>query len=290
MRFALTGAAGFVAPRHLRAISDVAGQLVGALDPHDSVGILDRYNREARFFTEPERFDRFLWKSRGTIDIVSICSPNHLHDAHCRMALRSGANAICEKPLTLRPWNVDQLVELEHETEHRIFVVLQMRFHAAFAGLRDALRAQHGNHARIRYVTPRGSWYGASWKGDLEKSGGICMNVGIHLFDMATWLFGDAVDVEVEHLSATRGAGLVRCERGTFDWFLSIDASDLPDGHTGSLRIFTVNNIAIDASSGFDSLHTELYKAVLSGTAPRAVDARAGVDLVHSINKTGGLL
>jgi len=290
MKFAVTGAAGFVAPRHLRAISEVGGQLVGALDPHDSVGLLDRYNRDARFFTEPERFDRFLWKNRGTIDVVSICSPNHLHDAHCRMALRSGANAICEKPLALRPWNVDQLVALERETGQSVFVVLQMRLHPVFAGLHGQLKARRGNHAQIRYVTPRGKWYAASWKGDFQKSGGVCMNVGIHLFDIAAWLLGEPRDVEVEHLSPTRGAGIVRCERGTFEWFLSTDARDLESDHDGPLRLFKVNGSELDASSGFDNLHTELYRSVIAGAAPRASDARLGIDLVHRVNQSGGLL
>lgn len=290
MRVAITGASGFVAPRHLQAIADVGGELVAALDPHDSVGILDRYNHEARFFTEPERFDRFLWMQRGTIDMVSICSPNHLHDAHCRMALRSGAGAICEKPLALRPWNVDQLMALEKETGSRIFVVLQMRLHPVFAGLRERFRHVRDRHAIVRYVTPRGRWYDASWKGDVQRSGGVCMNVGIHLFDMMAWLFGEPSSIEVEYLSSRRGAGRIRFDRGIVDWMLSTSAADLPSGRVGPSRSFIIDGETFDASSGFESLHTELYRAVLRGDAPRASDARIGVQIVHRINELGGLL
>jgi len=290
MKFALVGAAGFVAPRHLRAIADVNGDLVAALDPHDSVGVLDSYNREAAFFTEPERFDRFLWKRRGKIDVVSICSPNHLHDAHCRMALRSGASAICEKPLALRPWNVEQLVELEHDTGRKVFVVMQMRLHPVFAGLRDTLRHRPHNRVTIRYVTPRGRWYDASWKGNAEKSGGVCMNVGIHLFDLLAWLFGDPESIEVSELSARRGAGHIRFQRAHVDWLLSTDAADLSPGREGATRIFEVNGRALDASSGFENLHTELYRAALRDEAPRASDAVVGVSIVHQVNQLGGVL
>jgi UDP-N-acetyl-2-amino-2-deoxyglucuronate dehydrogenase len=289
VRYALTGAAGFVAPRHLRAIADTGGELAAALDPHDAVGVLDRFNRDARFFTEPERFDRFLWKQRGQINFVSVCAPNHLHDAHCRMALRSGADAICEKPLALRPWNVEELVELERQTGQRIFVVLQLRLHPAFAGLRESLAGRSNLRVQIRYVTPRGRWYDSSWKGDPMRSGGVCMNVGIHLFDLLGWLFGDPVEVTLESLSHRRGSGRLRFERADVEWLLSTSAEDLPEGRTEALRVFEVDGQRIDASSGFEGLHTRLYELAHQGTAPRAEDARRGVEIVHAINRKGGI-
>jgi UDP-N-acetyl-2-amino-2-deoxyglucuronate dehydrogenase len=296
--FALIGVAGYIAPRHLQAIHDTGHQLVAATDPHDSVGILDSYFPQASFFTEIERFDRFLEKTRrdtSTADVqwVSICSPNYLHDAHVRLALRVGANAICEKPLVINPWNLDSLAELEQESGQRVHTVLQLRLHPDLIALKSAIDAQQGNARAdicLTYITRRGRWYGHSWKGSEEKSGGVVMNIGIHFFDALLWLFGSVESSEVHLAQPDKGAGRLELERATVRWFLSVDADDLPADCTqrgqSAYRSIVIDGQEIDFTTGFEDLHTTLYRETLAGNGFSITDARPSIDLVHRIRHT----
>ena len=292
--FALVGVAGFVAERHLRAIRDVGGRLAAAVDPRDSVGVLDRYFPEAEFFTEFERFDRFLEKRRRSqtespIDCLSICSPNYLHDAHVRLALRVGADAICEKPLVINPWNLDQLAELEREYQRRIFTVLQLRLHPVVQRLKAELAAG-GPGTRdivLTYITRRGKWYHQSWKGSEEKSGGLAMNIGIHFFDVLMWLYGPVQRFELHATGPSRMAGLLELQSATVRWFLSIDADDLPPEVRSrggfAYRSVDIDGRDLDLSDGFTDLHTEVYRDVLGGGGFGLEDSRAAIELVHAI-------
>ena len=296
--FALTGAAGFVAPRHLKAIKDTGNRLVAAVDPHDAVGVLDRYSFDVRFFTEFERFDRHLEKLRrgpeaARVQYVSICSPNYLHDAHIRMALRVGADAICEKPLVINPWNLDALQELEAETGGRVFTVLQLRLHPDLIALRARLHAQPpaGRHdVCLTYVTARGRWYDVSWKGSDERSGGIVTNIGIHLFDVLLWLFGPVSACEVHMRDQRRIAGYLELERATVRWFLSTDSADLPfasePGVKTTFRSITVDEHEVEFSEGFTDLHTRVYEEVLAGRGFGIEDGRSAIELSHRIRET----
>jgi UDP-N-acetyl-2-amino-2-deoxyglucuronate dehydrogenase len=293
--FALIGIAGFVAPKHLRAIRDTGNQLVAAMDPHDSVGILDSYFSEARFFTEIERFDRFLEKQRRRTDAkpveyVSICSPNYLHDAHVRLALRLRAHAICEKPLVINPWNLEQLHEIEQEYQRRIYTVLQLRLHPAVRELRQNLLQESHPKKRdicLTYITRRGAWYHHSWKGIEEKSGGLIMNIGIHFFDLLLWLFGASERSVVHQSTPSRVAGYLELERARVRWFLSIDENDLPvdvrakGGY--AYRSLTMDGEELNLSEGFTDLHTEVYRDILSGGGFGIEDARAAIDLVSNV-------
>lgn len=295
--FALIGAAGYVAPRHMRAIQHVDGDLVAALDPHDSVGILDSYFPDCRFFTSPERFDRWLNKWSGKIDYVVICSPNWLHDAHCRWALRSGADAICEKPIVLNPWNIDQLEQIQNQTHHRVHPVLQLRIHPAVLALRSRMETALMDHhvdATLTYVTRRGRWYDVSWKGNHERSGGVLMNLGIHFFDLACLLFGTPRSWSCTHEHGAfelgeRAEGRIDFDRASMKWLLSTRAEDLPDavqergGHAH--RSLCVDHEIVDFSSGFEDLHNNVYENVLAGVGPRLIDARPAVDLVHRLRE-----
>jgi UDP-N-acetyl-2-amino-2-deoxyglucuronate dehydrogenase len=296
--FALTGVAGYIAPRHLRAIRDTGNRLVAAFDPSDSVGVLDQYAFDVRFFTEFERFDRHLEKLRRTsesqrVHYISVCSPNYLHDAHCRLALRIGADAICEKPLVINPWNLDALQELEHETGHRIWTVLQLRVHPKLTELRDALRRGSATSQRdvvLTYVTGRGDWYNNSWKGSLEKSGGIATNIGIHFFDLLGWLFGNSGDCAVHVNDPRRMAGFVEFERARVRWFLSVDPADLPfeaiPGKKSTYRSITIDGEEIEFTEGFTDLHTTVYEHTLAGRGFSIDDARPSVELVHGIRNS----
>src|SRR4029077_20753123 len=233
--FAITGVAGYIAPRHLKAIQDTGNRLVAAADPHDAVGVLDRFAFDVRFFSEIERFDRHLEKLRrgpaeSRVDFVSVCSPNHLHDSHIRLALRAGANVICEKPLVINPWNLDALQEIERETGRSVRTVLQLRVHPQLIALRDRLRKEPAKRpdVRLTYITARGSWYDVSWKGHDDRSGGIVTNIGIHFFDLLLWLFGGAGKCEVHMRAARRAAGYIELERSRVRWFLSADSAALP--------------------------------------------------------------
>ena len=293
--FALTGAAGYVAPRHLKAIRDTGNRLVAAVDPHDSVGVLDGFFPDVAFFTEFERFDRHLEKIRrsgqdGGIDYVSVCSPNHLHDAHIRLALRIGADAICEKPLVLNPWNLDALAGLEEETGHRIYTILQLRVHPALVALRDQVQKEKSNRRHqvvLSYVTSRGPWYRYSWKGDVTRSGGIATNIGIHFFDLLMWLFGSMRYSQVHLNEADRASGSIALERADVSWFLSIDRRDLPkrpgESAPPTFRSITVDGEEIEFSGGFTDLHTLVYRETLEGRGFGIEDARPSVELVQRL-------
>ena len=292
--FAITGVAGFVAARHLKAIQDTGNRLVAAVDPHDAVGVLDRYAFDVRFFTEFERFDRHLEKLRRgpeaeRVHYLSVCSPNYLHDAHMRVALRVGADALCEKPLVINPWNLDGLQELEQETGRRIYTVLQLRLHPALVAFRERLRAEPARRqgVQLAYLTARGRWYDVSWKGVDERSGGIVTNIGIHFFDLLVWLFGDVESAEVHLRERKRAAGTLRLKNADVEWYLSAEAGDLPfeptPGAKTTLRAITVDGEQLEFSEGFTDLHTRVYDEMLHGRGFGITDARPSIELSHRI-------
>jgi len=291
--FGMIGVAGYIAVRHLRAIKETGNNLLASLDKFDSVGLIDSFFPESDFFVEFERFDRHIdkLKRNGTkIDYVSICSPNYLHDSHIRFALRHHAEAICEKPIVLNPWNIDALQEIENETGHKIYTILQLRLHPKIIELREKIL--NGPKGKIydidmSYITSRGNWYYISWKGDIQKSGGVATNIGIHFFDMLSWIFGD-VKNNVVHLSEPdKAAGYLELENARVRWFLSIDYNDIPDSvkKTGkrTFRSITVEGEEIEFSEGFADLHTETYKEILAGKGFGLKDARQSVDIAYTI-------
>ncbi len=285
--FALIGAAGYIAPRHLKAIKEVGGDLLVAFDPNDSVGVIDSSFPDAHFFTEFERFDRHVDKlrRRGTkLDYVSICSPNYLHDAHVRFALRSGSHAICEKPLVLNPWNIDGLLELERETGRKVSTILQLRLHPAIRALRDEVRTSGRRHGvDLTYITSRGRWYHASWKGDEAKSGGVTTNIGVHFFDMLHFVFGELQSQTCTLRTPQRASGTLTYERADVRWFLSVDRGDLPpevrDRKT-TFRAVTVDGENIEFSDGFTDLHTRSYEEILAGRSFGLADVRPCISVV----------
>jgi UDP-N-acetyl-2-amino-2-deoxyglucuronate dehydrogenase len=292
--FAVTGVAGFVAPRHLRAIAETGNRVVAAADPHDAVGVLDRFGFDVRFFTEFERFDRHLEKlrrggERDRVHYMSVCSPNYLHDAHIRLALRVGADAICEKPLVINPWNLEGLAELEHETGRRVFTVLQLRLHPALVAFREQLRAAPARRHRVQlaYLTARGRWYDVSWKGVEERSGGIVTNIGIHFFDLLVWLFGDVERSEVQLREAKRAAGTLVLANADVQWYLSAEAGDLPflpePGGRTTFRSIVVDGEQLEFSDGFTDLHTRVYQEMLAGRGFGLDEARPSIELSHRI-------
>lgn len=287
--FALIGAAGYIAPRHMRAIKDVKGELSVAYDPNDSVGVIDSHFPQAHFFTEFERFDRHIdkLKRKGqAIDYVSICSPNYLHDAHCRFALRAGADAICEKPLVLNPWNIDGLAEIERDTGRKISTILQLRLHPAIIELRNAYANSNKRHkVELTYCTSRGRWYHASWKGEDAKSGGVATNIGVHFFDMLSFVFGPVRHNEAHLRNDSRAAGFLECARADVSWFLSVDANDLPDSVKGkktTFRSITVDGREVEFSEGFTDLHTRSYEHILSGQGFGLDEVRNSIDIVST--------
>lgn len=293
-KFALIGAAGYIAPRHMRAVKETGNEIVALLDKSDSVGIIDSYFPQAEFFTEFERFDRHLEKLRRhnghQVDYVSICSPNYLHDAHIRFALRIGADAICEKPIVLNPWNVDALAEISERTRKSVHSILQLRLHPAVRKLKDRVDALAGEKifdVDITYVAPRGRWYMVSWKGDSSKSGGVTTNIGVHFFDMVRWIFGPVKDSIVHLSEPTRAAGILELARARVRWFLSLDEADLPpaaaNANARTLRSITVNGEQLDFSQGFTDLHTDSYRAILKGDGFGLEDARASIEIVSQI-------
>jgi len=293
-RFALLGAAGYVAPRHMKAVAATGNTLVAACDPYDGVGVLDRYFPDCRFFTEVERFDRYLEKLRrrdgdDAVEYVSIASPNYLHDAHCRLALRLRANAICEKPLVISPWNLDQLVQIEQEYGRRIYTILQLRLHKEAQRLKAKLNdgKREKVEVSLRYITRRGPWYHQSWKGSPEKSGGLAMNIGIHFFDLLIWLFGACEASSVTHRDHERIEGTLELEWARVNWLLSIRLSDLPEGHLErglhAHRALRMGEDEFDFSVGFDDLHTRAYERILAGAGFGIEDARPSVELVHHL-------
>ena len=294
--FALIGAAGYIAPRHMQAIKATGGRLLAAMDPSDSVGIIDSYFPEASFFTEFERFDRHLDKLRRSgdasenVDYISICSPNYLHDSHMRFALRSGANAICEKPLVLNPWNIDGLLEIERSTGCSVSTILQLRVHPAIMALRDRILAEPAGRKHdvdLTYITSRGLWYQHSWKGDVKKSGGIATNIGVHFFDMLHFMFGGVQANTVHVSSPTRAAGFLEYDRARVRWFLSVDANDLParrgDAGQRTYRSITIDGEEIEFSGGFTDLHTRSYELILDGKGFCLEENRCAIETVAKI-------
>jgi UDP-N-acetyl-2-amino-2-deoxyglucuronate dehydrogenase len=297
--FALIGIAGYIAPRHLKAIKDTGGRLAAAVDPHDSVSILDQFFPEANYFSEFERFERFIEKTVRTspenrIDYISICSPNYLHDTHIRFALRAGANAICEKPLVLNTWNLDLLEKIEEETKLKIYTIMQLRLHPAIVKLKKEIQnstTKIKHRVELKYITSRGSWYDYSWKGIEEKSGGLATNIGIHLFDLILWLFGGMIESKVEIAEKRRMSGFIELENAYVNWFLSIENKDLPEpvikkGKT-AYRSITIDNKEIEFTEGFSDLHTRSYEEILKGNGFGIKDARQSLELVQRIKSEG---
>ncbi|MFZ4521679.1 MAG: Gfo/Idh/MocA family oxidoreductase [Bacteroidales bacterium] len=301
LNFALIGAAGYIAPRHMKAIRDTGNQLVCALDPYDGVGVIDSYFPNADFFIEPERFDRHLDKLRRLalskkqihdkkVDYVSICSPNYMHDSHIRLALRNDAHAICEKPIVLNPWNLEALTKIENETEKRVYTILQLRLHPSIKALYEQVRSGPKNKIYdldLTYITSRGSWYYRSWKGDVSKSGGIATNIGVHFFDMLTWVFGKSKENIVHLLKDSKAGGLLRLEHANVRWFLSIDYNDIPEDvrNTGkrTYRSLRMGEQEIEFSDGFTDLHTESYREIIAGRGFGLADAKQSVNIVYGI-------
>ncbi|MFA8299415.1 MAG: Gfo/Idh/MocA family oxidoreductase [Hyphomicrobiales bacterium] len=291
--FALIGAAGYIAVRHMKAVKDLGHNITAVLDKFDSVGIIDSYFPQASFFLEPERFDRHLYKlykeGKESIDYVSICSPNYLHDAHIRLALRNHSHAICEKPLVLNPWNLDALQEVEKETNKNIYTILQLRLHPAIIELKKQVENNEDKiyDVDLSYITSRGKWYGISWKGDESKSGGVATNIGIHFFDMLMYIFGDVKKNIVHIRENSKIAGYLELEKARVRWFLSIDENDLPlhckDNQQRTFRSITVEDKEIEFSNGFTDLHTQSYDQILKGNGYGIRDAYPSVQLVHDI-------
>ena len=293
--FALIGAGGYIAPRHMKAIKDTGNNLIAALDKHDSVGILDSYFPDADFFTEFERFDRHLEKQKRQgkkIDYVSVCSPNYLHDAHIRFGLRIGANVICEKPIVLNPWNIDALMEIEKETGKKIYTILQLRLHPAIIALKEKIAAGPAGKkydVNLQYITSRGHWYHTCWKGDVHKSGGIATNIGVHFFDMLLWIFGEAKENNVIQHTADTGSGNLVLQKANINWMLSIDADKLPadvkQAGKRTFRALTIDGESFEFSEGFTDLHTKSYEEILNGNGFRIEETKAAIELVHHIRE-----
>lgn len=293
--FALIGAAGYIAPRHMQAIKTTGNELVAALDINDSVGIIDSHFPNAEFFTEFERFDRHVDKMHRAndsrrIDYVAICSPNYLHDSHMRFALRSGADAICEKPLVLNPWNIDGLLGLERDTGHKVNTILQLRVHPSIVALHEKVKGQKHDtkhEVDLTYITSRGHWYLQSWKGDLKKSGGIATNIGVHFFDMLHFIFGNLQENVVHHSSDTKAAGYLEYENARVRWFLSVDVEDVPEAQLAAgqrtYRSITVDGDEIEFSGGFTDLHIRSYEEILAGRGFGLEENRTAIATVAAI-------
>jgi UDP-N-acetyl-2-amino-2-deoxyglucuronate dehydrogenase len=291
--FALIGAGGYIAPRHMKAIKDTGNKLVAALDKHDSVGILDSYFPEADFFTEFERFDRHLEKIKRQgvkIDYVSVCSPNYLHDAHIRFGLRIGADVICEKPVVLNPWNIEALLEMEKETGRKIYTILQLRLHPAIIALKEKIAASPAGKKfdiNLQYITSRGNWYHSSWKGDIQKSGGIATNIGVHFFDMLMWIFGPVVENKVRLHTKDTAAGNLVLQKANVNWMLSIDEKGLPAevkaAGKRTYRTLSIDGDEFEFSEGFTELHTKSYEEIIKGNGFGIGETLAAIELVHSI-------
>jgi UDP-N-acetyl-2-amino-2-deoxyglucuronate dehydrogenase len=294
--FGIIGVAGYIAAKHLHAIKETGNNLLASLDKFDSVGRIDSYFPESDFFVEFERFDRHFDKLKRTgtkIDYVSICSPNYLHDSHIRFALRHQAEAICEKPIVLNPWNIDALQEIENETGRKIYTVLQLRLHPKILELREKI--MNGSKDKVydidmTYVTSRGNWYSISWKGDIQKSGGVATNIGIHFFDMLSWIFGDTRKNIVHILEPHKAAGYLELENARVRWFLSLDYNDIPvnvrESGKRTFRSITVNGKEIEFSEGFADLHTMTYKEILAGRGFGLKEARRSVETAYTIRNS----
>lgn len=299
--FTLIGAAGYIAPRHMKAIKDTSNTLIAAFDPNDSVGIIDSYFPEANFFTEFERFDRHIDKLRRSqdghaVDYVSICSPNYLHDSHIRFALRNNADAICEKPIVLNHWNIDALQAIEKDTGRKVHTVLQLRLHPAIIALKKEVEAAPAGtkfDVNLTYITSRGKWYFTSWKGDSKKSGGVATNIGVHFYDMLHFVFGKLVDNKLHYRDDFKAGGFLEYEKARVRWFLSVDANDIPaDMQAAGKRTYrslTMNEREIEFSDGFTDLHTRIYEDILSGGGFGLEANRVAIETVGSIRSQNPL-
>ena len=294
--FVLIGAAGYIAPRHFKAIRETGNNLLAALDPHDSVGILDSYFPAADFFTEFERFDRHCEKLKRNgipVDYVSVCSPNYLHDAHVRFGLRIGADVICEKPVVLNPWNVEALADMEKETGHKVYSIMQLRLHPAMQQLKQQVQAHSGKRHKVnlQYITARGNWYQHSWKGNEEKSGGILSNIGIHFFDVLLWIFGEVKSIRLDKLNTRQASGALELALADVEWNLSIDGQALPPevqkvgGQT--FRSLTIDGTAVEFSNGFENLHTKSYEEVLNGNGFALPEVSKVTELIYNLRTPG---
>lgn len=294
--FAVIGVGGYIAPRHLNAIKETGNVVLAACDKHDSVGIMDKYFGDARFFTEFERFDRHCEKikrdAKKKIDFVTVCSPNYLHDAHIRFGLRIGANVICEKPIVLNPWNVEHLLELEKETGKKVYTVLQLRYHPSIVALREKVQKELLENPKkkydisLTYQTPRGDWYFNSWKADESKSGGVATNIGVHFFDMLTWIFGEVKTQEIYLREQKKMIGYLELEHATVRWFLSLDRNDLPEENKEGnkpFRSITINEEELEFSGGFTDLHTTVYEKTLAGEGFTIADALPSITIVSEM-------
>jgi UDP-N-acetyl-2-amino-2-deoxyglucuronate dehydrogenase len=294
-KFALIGAASYVASKHMKAIKETNSKLTAALDISDSVGIIDSYFPNTRFFTEFERFDRHIDKIRrnsqnDALDFISICSPNYLHDVHTRFAFRSGADAICEKPLVLNPWNLDGLQEIEQETGRKVFNILQLRLHPSLIKIKNQISQENKKskyEVDLTYITSRGRWYMSSWKGNESKSGGIATNIGVHFFDMLSWLFGDLQQNEAHLYTPQKASGYLEYEKAIVRWFLSIDENDLPEQckkeNQRTYRSITIDEDEIEFSGEFTDLHTQSYQHIINGQGFGIDDVRTAIETVHNI-------
>ncbi len=292
-KFAIIGVGGYIAVRHLKAIKDTGNVLLATLDPCDSVGIIDSYFPDSHFFVEFERFDRHVDKLRRSgiqLDYVSICSPNYLHDSHIRFALRSGASAICEKPLVLNPWNIDALAEIEKEYNRSINTILQLRLHPVLIDLKKKIENDHSQKIHdltLTYITSRGNWYFNSWKGDIHKSGGIATNIGVHFFDMLSWIFGKVKTNTVHLLTHNKAGGFIELEKARVRWFLSLDSKDLPEtvrmAGKRTYRSIVMDNTEIEFSEGFTDLHTKSYEEIFAGRGFGLEEAKASIEMVYQI-------
>ena len=292
--FAILGVAGYIAPRHLKAIKDTNNTLIAALDKFDSVGVMDSYFPKADFFVEFERFDRHIEKIKRSdntqLDYVSICTPNYLHDSHIRMALRRGADAICEKPLVLNPWNLEALQAIEKECDNKVNTILQLRLHPSIINLKKKIDASDNKtkyDVDLTYITSRGNWYDVSWKGDESKSGGIATNIGIHFFDMLGWIFGEVQENIVHLREKDKSAGFLEFEKARVRWFLSIDENSLPaeikQKGQRTFRSISVDGEELEFSGGFTELHTESYKSILKGQGFGLEDAKTSIEIVSEL-------
>jgi len=291
--FSLIGSAGYIVPRHLKAIKDTGNNLLASLDKHDCVGILDSYFPDSDFFTEFERFDRHIDKLKRQgiqMDYVSICTPNYLHDSHIRFALRHGADTICEKPIVLNPWNVDALEEIERETGRKVNTILQLRHHPAILALKRKVEQAPKDKVfdiDLTYITSRGRWYFISWKGDIQKSGGVATNIGVHFFDMLAWIFGNVKENIVHISKPNKAAGYLELDRARVRWFLSVDYNDLSDEIKSkgqrTYRSISIEGEELEFSGGFTDLHTVSYQEVLKGKGYGLADARSSIQTVHHI-------
>ena len=291
--FILIGAAGYIGPRHMKAIKETGNNLIAAYDPYDGVGVIDSLFPKAHFFTEFERFDRHVEKIKraGTkIDYVSICSPNYLHDSHIRYGLRIGSDVICEKPLVLNPWNVEALIELEQEYKNKVYTILQLRHHEAILQLKSKISngpADKVYHIDLTYITSRGNWYFTSWKGNEDKSGGIASNIGVHFFDMLQWIFGPIVDSKVDLKTKDTNSGILTLKQAKVNWYLSINSDNLPqkakDNGLSTFRTLSIEGEEIEFSNGFTDLHTVCYQNILDGKGYGLIDAKSSIEIVSQI-------